>query len=82
MTALVNSNVTFRCPIVSDLEPYIEWIKVAEYPGDQEDSPKGSLLKVQPPFNAVMVEGPSLLSIASYFNFSSRLRLFDVISSY
>ncbi|XP_011254082.1 fibroblast growth factor receptor homolog 1 isoform X2 [Camponotus floridanus] len=45
VTALVNSIVTFRCPIVSDLEPYIQWVKVAEYPGDQEDPPKGPLLK-------------------------------------
>lgn len=72
MTALVNSTVTFRCPIVSDLEPYIQWVKVAEYPGDQEDSPKGTVLQVQPPFNAVMVEGPGLLCVASYFNFSSK----------
>ncbi|KAL6423759.1 hypothetical protein ACFW04_010317 [Cataglyphis niger] len=45
VTALVNSTATFRCPIVSDLEPYIKWVKVAEYPGDQEDSPKGILLQ-------------------------------------
>ncbi|TGZ49373.1 Fibroblast growth factor receptor [Temnothorax longispinosus] len=57
VTALVNSTATFRCPIVSDLEPYIEWYKVAEYPGDQEDSPKakGTLIQVQPPFIAMMV---------------------------
>nr|KAF7397041.1 hypothetical protein H0235_016578 [Vespula pensylvanica] len=48
VTALVNSSVTFKCPIVSDLEPYIQWVKVAEYPGDQEDTPKGTLLQVQP----------------------------------
>ncbi|XP_072767727.1 fibroblast growth factor receptor homolog 1 isoform X2 [Anoplolepis gracilipes] len=46
VTALVNTTVvTFRCPIVSDLEPYMQWVKVAEYPGDQEDSPKGTLLQ-------------------------------------
>ncbi|XP_029669141.1 fibroblast growth factor receptor homolog 1-like isoform X2 [Formica exsecta] len=45
VTALVNSTATFRCPIVSDLEPYIKWVKVAEYPGDQEDSPKGTPLQ-------------------------------------
>jgi len=49
VTVLVNGTATFRCPIVSDLEPYIQWVKVAEYPGDQEDSPKGTLLQVQPP---------------------------------
>ncbi|XP_070149277.1 fibroblast growth factor receptor homolog 1 isoform X2 [Polyergus mexicanus] len=45
VTALVNSTAIFRCPIVSDLEPYIKWVKVAEYPGDQEDSPKGTPLQ-------------------------------------
>ncbi|XP_077276688.1 fibroblast growth factor receptor homolog 1 isoform X2 [Temnothorax americanus] len=47
VTALVNSTATFRCPIVSDLEPYIEWYKVAEYPGDQEDSPKAKGTLIQ-----------------------------------
>lgn len=46
VTALINSTVTFRCPIVSDLEPYIEWLKVNEYPGEK-DTPKGKLLQVQ-----------------------------------
>ncbi|XP_011874202.1 PREDICTED: fibroblast growth factor receptor homolog 1-like isoform X2 [Vollenhovia emeryi] len=45
VTALVNSTATFRCPILSDLEPYIQWVKIAEYPGDQEDIPKGTLLQ-------------------------------------
>jgi len=68
VTALVNSTATFRCPIVSDLEPYIQWVKVAEYPGDQEDSPKGTLLQVQPPFIAMMmVEGPGSLFILIFF---------------
>lgn len=47
VTAVVNSTVTFKCPIVSDLEPYIQWLKVVEYPGDQENSPTGILLQVQ-----------------------------------
>ena len=59
VTALINHTAIFRCPIVSDLEPYIQWVKVAEYPGNQEDSPKGILLQVQPPF--VAVEGPDSL---------------------
>lgn len=47
VTAVVNSTVTFKCPIVSDLEPYMQWLKVAEYPGDKEKSPKGILVQVQ-----------------------------------
>ncbi|XP_014604414.1 PREDICTED: fibroblast growth factor receptor homolog 1-like isoform X2 [Polistes canadensis] len=57
VTALVNSSVTFRCPIVADLEPYIQWVKVAEYPGDQEDTPKGTLLQ------AGIVENPEELKL-------------------
>ncbi|XP_018365757.1 PREDICTED: fibroblast growth factor receptor homolog 1-like isoform X2 [Trachymyrmex cornetzi] len=46
VTALVNSTAIFRCPIVSDLEPFIQWIKVAKNPGDQEDSPpNGTVLQ-------------------------------------
>lgn len=73
MTALINSTAIFRCPIVSDLEPYIQWVKVAEYPGDQEDSPKGTLLQVQPQF--IAVEGPGslwLLTNSSTNSFMSR----------
>ncbi|XP_012153433.1 fibroblast growth factor receptor homolog 1 isoform X2 [Megachile rotundata] len=47
VTAVVNSTVTFKCPIVSDLEPYIQWLKVVEYPGDQENSPNGILLQAE-----------------------------------
>ncbi|XP_061941417.1 fibroblast growth factor receptor homolog 1 isoform X2 [Apis cerana] len=47
VTAVVNSTVTFKCPIVSDLEPYIQWLKVVEYPGDQENSPTGILLQAE-----------------------------------
>ncbi|XP_033299941.1 fibroblast growth factor receptor homolog 1-like isoform X2 [Bombus bifarius] len=47
VTAAVNSTVTFKCPIVSDLEPYIQWLKVVEYPGDQENSPTGILLQAE-----------------------------------
>ncbi|XP_043682538.1 fibroblast growth factor receptor homolog 1-like isoform X2 [Vespula pensylvanica] len=57
VTALVNSSVTFKCPIVSDLEPYIQWVKVAEYPGDQEDTPKGTLLQ------AGIAENPEVLKL-------------------
>ncbi|KAL2730857.1 fibroblast growth factor receptor 1-like isoform X1 [Vespula squamosa] len=65
VTALVNSSVTFKCPIVSDLEPYIQWVKVAEYPGDQEDTPKGTLLQTvrhrpiltRPPRNTTVLLG-------------------------
>ncbi|KAL0134594.1 hypothetical protein PUN28_001414 [Cardiocondyla obscurior] len=57
VTALVNSTAIFRCPIVSDLEPYIQWVKVAEYPGDQEDSPKGTLLQ------SGMAENPEELKL-------------------
>ncbi|XP_018351954.1 PREDICTED: fibroblast growth factor receptor homolog 1-like isoform X2 [Trachymyrmex septentrionalis] len=47
VTALVNSTAIFRCPIVSDLEPFIQWIKVAKNPDDQEDSPpNGTVLQV------------------------------------
>ncbi|CAL7937732.1 unnamed protein product [Xylocopa violacea] len=45
VTAVVNSTVTFKCPIVSDLEPYMEWVKVVEYPVGQEKAPKGILLQ-------------------------------------
>ncbi|KAG5328019.1 FGFR1 factor, partial [Acromyrmex charruanus] len=49
VTALVNSTAIFRCPIVSDLEPFIQWIKVAKNPGDQEDSPpNGTVLQTVP----------------------------------
>ncbi|XP_043526639.1 fibroblast growth factor receptor homolog 1-like isoform X2 [Frieseomelitta varia] len=47
VTAVMNSTVTFKCPIVSDLEPYIQWLKVVEYPGDQENSPTGILLQAE-----------------------------------
>ncbi|XP_026301103.1 fibroblast growth factor receptor homolog 1 isoform X2 [Apis mellifera] len=47
VTAVVNSTVAFKCPIVSDLEPYIQWLKVVEYPGDQENSPTGILLQAE-----------------------------------
>ncbi|KAK0096930.1 hypothetical protein PV326_003858 [Microctonus aethiopoides] len=46
-TALLNTTVIFRCPIVSDLEPYIQWVKVAECPDEQKDSPKGTLLQLR-----------------------------------
>ncbi|XP_034948257.1 fibroblast growth factor receptor homolog 1 isoform X2 [Chelonus insularis] len=45
ITALINSTVSFRCPIVSDLEPYIEWMKVDKYLDNQEDSPKGEVIQ-------------------------------------
>ncbi|EFN76272.1 Fibroblast growth factor receptor-like protein 1 [Harpegnathos saltator] len=47
VTALVNSTAIFRCPIVSDLEPFIEWKKLYEYPRDEEHRPEGTSLKVQ-----------------------------------
>ncbi|XP_014481673.1 PREDICTED: fibroblast growth factor receptor homolog 1-like isoform X2 [Dinoponera quadriceps] len=50
VTALVNSTAVFRCPIVSDLEPFIQWMKVPDYPGDQEEVPKdGKKLKTDNP---------------------------------
>ncbi|XP_015603396.1 fibroblast growth factor receptor homolog 1 isoform X2 [Cephus cinctus] len=45
VTALVYSTVTFKCPIISDLEPFIQWLKVSEYPDDRETQPNGTLLK-------------------------------------
>ncbi|XP_043269981.1 fibroblast growth factor receptor homolog 1-like isoform X2 [Venturia canescens] len=45
VTALINTTVTFRCPIISDLEPYMQWVKVAEYPDDAEGPPNGTLLQ-------------------------------------
>lgn len=53
VTAVMNSTVTFKCPIVSDLEPFIQWVKVVEYPGDQENSPNGTLLQVPRPVIAL-----------------------------
>lgn len=47
VTALVNSTVTFKCPIMSDLEPFIQWLKLAEYPGDEKEMPNGTLVQVQ-----------------------------------
>lgn len=47
-TVAINGTISFRCPIVSDLEPYIQWLKVAEYPDDHEKTPKGKLLQVLP----------------------------------
>lgn len=47
VTAVVDSTVTFSCPIVSDLEPYIQWVRVAEYPDNEEGSPNGTLLQVE-----------------------------------
>lgn len=46
-TVVINGNVTFRCPIVSDLEPFIQWLKIANYSGNQEEKPNGTLLQVQ-----------------------------------
>lgn len=48
VTAVLYSNVTFKCPIVSDTEPFMQWVRVADYPGDLEDTPKGELLQVYP----------------------------------
>ncbi|XP_066599308.1 fibroblast growth factor receptor homolog 1-like isoform X2 [Prorops nasuta] len=45
VTALVNSTVQFDCPLLSDLEPYIQWLKVAEYPEDREELPNGTVLQ-------------------------------------
>ncbi|XP_054004822.1 fibroblast growth factor receptor homolog 1-like isoform X2 [Hylaeus anthracinus] len=45
VTALLNSSVNFTCSIVSDLEPYMQWFRVPEYPGDKEKSPKGILVQ-------------------------------------
>ncbi|XP_011160426.1 fibroblast growth factor receptor homolog 1 isoform X2 [Solenopsis invicta] len=44
VTALINSTATFKCPTLSDLEPYIQWLKVDEYPGE-EKTPNGTLLQ-------------------------------------
>ncbi|KAF3420845.1 hypothetical protein E2986_02606 [Frieseomelitta varia] len=68
VTAVMNSTVTFKCPIVSDLEPYIQWLKVVEYPGDQENSPTGILLQsvkhrpilTRPPRNTTVLVGSNV----------------------
>ncbi|XP_028982371.1 fibroblast growth factor receptor 3-like [Diachasma alloeum] len=45
-TVVFYNNVTFRCPIVSDLEPFIQWVKVDDYPNDNSAPPNGSLLQL------------------------------------
>ena len=65
VTAVLYSNVTFKCPIVSDLEPFMQWVRVADYPGDLEDTPKGELLQVHPLLDSVEV--PGILSYLKIF---------------
>ncbi|XP_051176629.1 fibroblast growth factor receptor homolog 1-like isoform X2 [Leptopilina boulardi] len=45
VTALIHTNVTFKCPIVSDLEPYMEWRRFSNKPNDQEKAPEGEQLE-------------------------------------
>ncbi|XP_043460823.1 fibroblast growth factor receptor homolog 1-like isoform X2 [Leptopilina heterotoma] len=45
VTALIHTNVTFKCPIVSDLEPYMEWRRFPNKPNDQEKAPEGERLE-------------------------------------
>lgn len=47
-TVAINDSITFKCPMIVDLEPFIQWLKVNEYPDDHEKSPKGKLLQVLP----------------------------------
>ncbi|XP_076295865.1 fibroblast growth factor receptor homolog 1 isoform X2 [Lasioglossum baleicum] len=56
MTALVNSTVIFKCPIMSDLEPFIQWLKTAEYPGNEKNVPNGTLVQ-----SGVDTQNPELL---------------------
>ncbi|XP_008545784.1 fibroblast growth factor receptor homolog 1 isoform X2 [Microplitis demolitor] len=58
-TVAINGTISFRCPIVSDLEPYIQWLKVAEYPDDHEKTPKGKLLQ------AGGVDNPEVLTLVN-----------------
>ncbi|KAG8038427.1 hypothetical protein G9C98_006123 [Cotesia typhae] len=58
-TVAINDSITFRCPIVSDLEPFIQWLKVNEYPDDHEKSPKGNLLQ------ASGVDHPDVLTLVN-----------------
>jgi hypothetical protein len=37
VTALVDATVNFSCPIISELEPYIEWVKTSQRVEDGTD---------------------------------------------
>lgn len=45
-TVVVNSTATFKCPIVSDLEPFMQWVRVDEKPSEQNNTLNGTLLQV------------------------------------
>ncbi|XP_011300094.1 fibroblast growth factor receptor homolog 1 isoform X2 [Fopius arisanus] len=57
-TVVFFSNVTFRCPIVSDLEPFIQWFKVDDYPNDNGAPPNGTILQA-----GDAVENPETLTL-------------------
>ncbi|XP_046685645.1 fibroblast growth factor receptor homolog 1-like isoform X2 [Homalodisca vitripennis] len=42
VTALVNSSVRFECSTISDLEPYVQWMRVSFKPGDDDKMPNGT----------------------------------------
>jgi hypothetical protein len=42
VTAVVNTTVTFMCPIYSDLEPYIQWVKTPHVYEEGTDSKEGN----------------------------------------
>lgn len=70
VTALIHTNVTFKCPIVSDLEPYMEWRRIPNKPNDQEKAPEGKKLEVHPLLNSVEV--PRILLILFFTYNTSR----------
>lgn len=46
VTVLVNTSVSFNCETLSDLEPFIQWLKVTS-PGEGDDRlPNGTVIQV------------------------------------
>lgn len=46
VTALVNTSAVFECPIMSDLEPYLQWLRVSYDVGEGEDNtPNGTIVQ-------------------------------------
>ncbi|KAL1114790.1 hypothetical protein AAG570_007614 [Ranatra chinensis] len=46
VTILVNSTAVFHCPLLFDLEPYIEWLKIGLHIPAGETTPNGTVIQV------------------------------------
>lgn len=42
VTVLVNSTAKFQCEVVSDMEPFLQWMRVSYKPDDDDSLPTGT----------------------------------------